>query len=74
MRETIAPVRSFGEFVKSGRLRLNLTQGDVAERIGVNQGYISRVESGEREPTVTIALKLCEVLNLDINEFASKYV
>lgn len=74
MKETVAPVQSFGEFVQSGRLRLNLTQEEVASKAGVNQGYLSRVESGEREPTVSIALKLCDVLNLDINDFASKYI
>lgn len=74
MRETVAPVQSFGEFVKSARLRLSLTQNDVAEKVGVNQGYISRVEVGEREPTLTVALKLCEVLGLDINDFAKNYL
>ena len=74
MRETVAPVQSFGEFIRSGRLRLNLTQGDVADRVGVNQGYISRVESGEREPTVTIALRICDVLNLNINDFAIDFI
>jgi len=74
MRETIAPVQSFGEFVKSGRLRLGLTQHEVAALAGTTQGYVCKVENGEREPTVTLALKLCEVLNLDINDFASRYI
>jgi transcriptional regulator with XRE-family HTH domain len=74
MKEAVAPVQSFGEFVRCGRLLLNLTQEEVATKAGVNQGYLSRVESGEREPTVSVALKLCDVLDLDINDFASKYI
>lgn len=74
MRETIAPVQSFGEFIRSGRNCLGLTQLEVAILVGVNQGYISRVEKGECEPTITLALKLCSVLKLDINKFASKYI
>ena len=74
MRETIVQEQSFGEFIKSRRMTLNLTQEDVAKKVGVNQGYISRVESGEREPTVTIALKICDALDLDINDFAINYI
>lgn len=74
MRETVAPVRSFGEFIRAGRLRLNLTQRDLAIMVGVNQGYISRVENGECEPTVTLALKLCDELKLNINDFTSNYL
>ena len=74
MRETIAPVQSFGEFIKFRRLQLNLTQYEVAAKAGTSQGYICKVENGEREPTVTLALKICDVLGLDINDFASTYL
>lgn len=73
MKEAVAPVQSFGEFIKFGRINLGLTQYEVASSVGVNQGYLSRVEKGECEPTITLALKLCSVLHLDINKFASKY-
>ena len=74
MRETAAPVQSFGEFIRLRRLQLNLTQFDVADRAGTTQGYISKVEKGLKEPTITLALKICEVLNLDINDFAIDYL
>ena len=74
MREAVAPVQSFGEFIKLRRLQLNLTQHEVAARAGTTQGYICKVENGEREPTVTLALKICDALDLDINDFASDYI
>ena len=74
MREAVAPVQSFGEFIKLRRLQLNLTQHEVAARAGTTQGYICKVENGEREPTVTLALKICDALDLDINDFASEYI
>jgi transcriptional regulator with XRE-family HTH domain len=74
MRETVAPVQSFGEFIKARRLQLNLTQYEVAAKAGTTQGFVSKVEAGEREPTVTLALKICDVLGLDINDFASSYI
>lgn len=74
MREIAAPVQSFGEFIRLRRLQLNLTQFDVADRAGTTQGYISKVEKGLKEPTITLALKICEVLNLNINDFAIDYL
>jgi transcriptional regulator with XRE-family HTH domain len=74
MRETVAPVQKFGEFIKLRRLQLNLTQYEVATKAGTTQGYLCKVENGMREPTITLALKICEVLNLNINDFASDYL
>lgn len=74
MRETVAPVQSFGEFIKLKRLQLNLTQLEVAVQAGTTQGYLSKMEKGIKEPTVTLALKICDVLDLDINDFANKYI
>lgn len=76
MREIIAPVqinRSFGEFIRTRRMELNLTQYEVAARAGTTQGYLCKVEKGLREPTITLALSICESLGLDINEFARNY-
>lgn len=73
MREIIAPVQndhSFGDFIRIRRMQLNLTQADVANSVGTTQGYISRLEAGTKEPTLTLSLKICDVLGLDINEYA----
>lgn len=74
MRNTVAPVQSFGDFIKSQRERLNLTQYEVASRAGTTQGYISKVEKGMKEPTITLALKICDALKLNINDFAKDYI
>jgi transcriptional regulator with XRE-family HTH domain len=74
MRNTVAPVQSFGEFIKTKRLQLNLAQWEVGAMAGLSQGYVCKVENGEREPTLTVALKLCDALNLDINDFAKHYI
>lgn len=74
MNEIVAPVQAFGEFIKIKRLQLNLTQFEVASRAGTTQGYLSKVEKGTKEPTITLALKLCDVLGLNINDFASDFL
>ncbi|MYK40230.1 MAG: helix-turn-helix transcriptional regulator, partial [Gemmatimonadetes bacterium] len=40
----------FGYHLKAARLESGLTQADVANRLGVSKGYISRLESGKARP------------------------
>ena len=53
----------FGHHLKAVRLESGLTQADVANRLGVSKGYISRLESGKARPaeaTVRHLAELCE--------------
>lgn len=65
---------TFGNFVRSARIEQNLTQREVAERARVEQAYLSKVERGAREPSLSIALRICDVLGLDLNDFAKQYI
>lgn len=71
MRTTDTPVLSltFGEFIRAARLRKSLTQNEVAIAAKVEQAYLSKVELGKREPSLSIALRLCDALGLDINDY-----
>lgn len=69
MRETKAPVQSFGEFIKAKRLAANLSQGEVAMMANVSQGHICKIENGQKDPTLNVALRICDALGADINEF-----
>lgn len=60
---------TFGEFIKNARIARGMTQQEVAVRANVEQAYLSKVERGVREPSLGIALRICQALNLDINDF-----
>lgn len=64
----------FGRFVKSRREALNLYQEDVANGAGISQVYYSQIERGVRCPTFVTALKVCQVLNLNMNDFIKQYL
>lgn len=40
-----------GNAISTQREALNLSQAELAELAGVNQGYLSQVESGQRTPS-----------------------
>jgi predicted transcriptional regulator len=52
------------QFCIERRKELNLTQTQLAEKIGVHQFQISRFENGEVEPKLSFFLRICAALDL----------
>lgn len=55
--------------LKVERAILNLTQEDLANRIGVSRQTINSIESNRYVPSTVLSLKLSEVFNKAVNEF-----
>lgn len=64
----------FGNFIKEGREKLDLYQSQVATMIGISQPYYSAIERGDRNVDLVLALKICSVLSLDLNNYIKKYL
>lgn len=62
-------VVEFGRFIREAREMKGLLQADVAEKLGVSRSYYGHIESGNREIYFTLAINICRVLDLDMNEF-----
>ncbi len=56
-------------WLRNKRLEKNLTQLDVAKLAGVDVTMISKIELGERRPSVELAKKLGAVLDFDWVKF-----
>ncbi len=54
--------------LKDHRTRLNLTQAELAERVGVSRKTINTVENGVFTPSATLALKLARALGVAVEE------
>ncbi len=63
----------FGEFIKEARLKKRMTQTEIARLIGVSQPYYNLIENGMRNVDLSLAMNLCRVLELDLNDFVSTY-
>ena len=59
---------SFGQVIRERRRQLDLTQEEVARRIGTSIPYITHLESAKRHPSEKVVVKLAEVLGLDPRE------
>lgn len=54
--------------VKVQRAIHNLTQQDLAERIGVSRQTINAMEAGKYVPSTVLALKLAKLFEKDVTE------
>lgn len=69
--------RHMGEVAREARKKAELTQEDVANRIGIAAEVYGRFERGDMLPSVPTLVRLCRVLRLDANVvlgFSSKQV
>ena len=64
---------AFRELLKETRIAKNLTQAQVAARLGLPQSYVSKYESGERRLDFVETVLVCEALGMNIEEFAATY-
>lgn len=53
-----------GKNLRAARKKLDLTQEEVAQRSGVEQGEVSRIERGLRDPQVSTMEKLAAAVEV----------
>lgn len=58
-----------GEKIRYYRIKANLTQKELAEKVGISESYISLFEVNKRYPKNNILLKIAKALNQDISIF-----
>lgn len=62
----------FGKKVRNERLRLGLSQEELASRANVHRTYIGMIERAEKNITLENIEKIAKALNISIAEFFSK--
>ena len=64
-KEFRAEYERLGPGFEVARLRMlrGLTQAELAQRVGTHQSSISRLESGEREPSLSFLRRVVEALD-----------
>ena len=61
-------VAKTGTFIKSRRTELNMTQKDLAEKIGCTDKAVSRWETGKGMPDSSFLVPLADILGITVNE------
>jgi len=58
----------FSKKIKEIRLKKKLSQGDIARILGVHRSYISGLERGARNPSLTTVQKVAKALKVNAKE------
>ncbi|MRJ47521.1 helix-turn-helix transcriptional regulator [Fundicoccus ignavus] len=54
--------------LKVARVQVDLTQQQLAEKVGVTRQTISLIEKGNYNPTLKLCLKICYAVNKTLND------
>jgi transcriptional regulator with XRE-family HTH domain len=65
MKIQVYDYKPIGSRIKEARLALRYTQEYVAEKIGVGNKHISDIERGFAGLSISVLMKLCDVLEVD---------
>lgn len=58
--------------IKELREQMNMSQADLAKRIGVSQVCLSRYETGERRPSYTVLKAIARVFDCSLDYLLSE--
>ena len=54
--------------LKSSRAALDLSQQELADKVGVSRQTINAIEKGDYNPTIKLCLAICKVLGKTLDE------
>lgn len=60
--------RVLGKNIRQERKRLNLTQEDLAERVGISRAYMGYIEQGRNAPSLEVLQKIAKSLKVSLKD------
>lgn len=54
--------------IKVARAQLDLTQKELAEKVGISRQTMNAIEQGEYNPTIKLCRAICRVLGKSLDE------
>ncbi|MBP5330822.1 MAG: helix-turn-helix transcriptional regulator [Lachnospiraceae bacterium] len=54
--------------LKAARALLDMSQQDLADKVGVSRQTINAIEKGDYNPTINLCIAICKALNKTLDE------
>lgn len=58
-----------GKTIQTIRKKANIKQSELAEKIGISEKHLSKIETGKNFPSLDNFLKMAEVLKFNLEDF-----
>lgn len=66
-------IKDYKESLKYHREKANLSQRQLAKEVGIQQGNISRYESGETIPNIEVCIRLADFYGISLDELVGRH-
>ena len=60
-------MEKLGQFIKAIRNMNSINQDDLAEKIGINRTYLSKIENGKKTPTLLVIKSIAKELSIPVS-------
>ncbi len=60
--------KKLGENLKKIRIMKGITQTEIAKKLDVNRSFVSNIENGKTNPTLSTITNLADALGVTVNE------
>lgn len=60
--------RVLGKRIQRRRQKLELSQEDVAHKVGISRVYMGYIEQGRNIPSLEVLQKICKVIDADVGD------
>ena len=54
--------------LKAARASFDMSQQDLADKVGVSRQTINAIEKGDYNPTINLCIAICKALNITLDE------
>ena len=61
--------KHIANIIQNERRKTGLKQSELAEKIGISEKHLSKIETGKNYPALDTFLKIIDVLNLTLGDF-----
>lgn len=58
----------YRDLIREKREEKGLSQNQLSKLLGISQPYMNQIETGARNPTFPLMMKICEVLEISMFE------
>lgn len=65
-------VKAFGTEIRKQRIKLGLSQEKFAEKAKIHRTYVSSIELGKVDPSITVANKVAQALDVKLSDIIKR--
>lgn len=55
---------NYRELIRKKREEKGISQNQLAKLLGISQPYMNQIETGSRNPTLPLLVKICDILEI----------